>query len=66
MFEKSAGGSVGLNVSLVDANDKRVTEAYSVAFTSNCVTAQQTLLDTNTNTNTITSIQLKERLRALI
>jgi hypothetical protein len=50
VFEISAGGSVGLNVSLVDADDKRVTEAYSVAFTSNCVTAQQALLNTDIST----------------
>lgn len=50
MFEISAGGSVGLSVTLVDADDKRITEAYSVAFTSNCVSAQQALLDTGIST----------------
>ena len=50
VFEISAGGSVGLNVTLVDDDNQRVTEAYLVAFTSNCVTAAQASLDTDIST----------------
>jgi len=41
VFEISAGGSVGLNVTLVDNDNQRVTDAYVVEFTSNCVAAEQ-------------------------
>ena len=50
VFEISAGGSAGLSVTLVDGDNKRVNEANIVSFTSNCVTAQQALLDTNIST----------------
>ncbi len=50
VFEISAGGSVGLNVTLVDDDNQRVTEAYLVEFTSNCVISEQAILDTDIST----------------
>jgi hypothetical protein len=50
VFEISAGGSVGLNVALVDDDNQRVTDAYLVEFTSNCVTAEQASVDTDVST----------------
>jgi hypothetical protein len=50
VFEISAGGSVGLNVTVVDDDNQRVTDAYLVEFTSNCVTAEQASVDTNIST----------------
>jgi hypothetical protein len=50
VFEISAGGSIGLNVTLVDDDNQRVTDAYLVEFTSNCVTAEQATLDTDIST----------------
>lgn len=50
MFEISAGGSVGLNVTLVDNDNQRVTDAYVVEFTSNCVAAEQATWDIDVST----------------
>ncbi|GAC18606.1 Ig-like domain-containing protein [Paraglaciecola arctica] len=50
VYEISAGGSVGLNLTLVDDDNQRVTDAYLVAFTSNCVTAEQASLGTDIST----------------
>ena len=50
VFEISAGGSVGLHVTLVDSDNQRVTDAYVVKFTSNCVIAEQATLDTDIST----------------
>ena len=50
LFEISAGGSVGLNVALVDADNQRVSAAYLVEFTSNCVSADQATLNTDIST----------------
>lgn len=50
VFEISAGGSVGLNVALVDQDNQRVTTAYLVEFTSNCVSAQQATLGSDIST----------------
>lgn len=50
VFEISAGGSVGFNVALVDEDNQRITDAYLVEFTSNCVTAEQATLDTDVST----------------
>jgi hypothetical protein len=50
VFEISAGGSVGLNVALVNDDNQRVSEAYLVEFTSNCVAAEQAILGTDIST----------------
>ncbi|MBL4631688.1 MAG: Ig-like protein, group 1 [Paraglaciecola sp.] len=50
LFEISAGGSVGLHVTLVDSDNQIITDAYLVKFTSNCVTAEQAILDTDIST----------------
>jgi hypothetical protein len=50
VFEISAGGSVGFNLTLVDGDNQRVTDAYIVEFTSNCVIAGQATLDTAIST----------------
>jgi hypothetical protein len=50
VFEISAGGSVGFNVTLVDGDNQRVTDAYVLDFTSNCVIAGQATLGTDIST----------------
>jgi hypothetical protein len=50
VFEISAGGSVGFNVTLVDGDNQRVTYAYMVDFTSNCVIAGQATLGSDIST----------------
>lgn len=44
VVEISAGGSVGLSITLVDDDNIRVTDAYIVEFSSNCVAAEKAIL----------------------
>jgi len=50
VFEISAGGSVGFNIALVNGDNQRVTDAYLVEFSSNCVTADQATISTDIST----------------
>ncbi|WP_299072325.1 Ig-like protein, group 1 [uncultured Paraglaciecola sp.] len=50
VFEISAGGSIGLNIALVDTDNQPVPEAYVANFSSNCVIAQQAVLNTDLST----------------
>lgn len=50
IYEISAGGSIGLSVVVVDEDNARVSDSYSVSFSSNCVLAEKASIDTDINT----------------